>query len=117
MTQHLLGTPLSDDLAAEAERVVALLRSEASRSEKVDAVDALIYEFVRVGIEAHFYAPARLFGLSSLILKVIDVAAGATLRALKSATRRVLKSISEEQLHEVADEIEDRLYQVEVVEA
>ncbi len=116
MTHHLLGTPLSDDLAAEAERVVALLRSDAPRAEKVGAVDALVYAFVRVGIDVHFYAPARLFSLSPLVTKVIDVAAGATLRALKSAARRVLKGLSDAQLREVADEIEDRLYQVEVTE-
>ncbi len=117
MTQHLLGTPLPDDLAAEAERVVAFLRTDAARQAKIEAVDELVYALVRVGIEVHFHVPARLFSLNALLVKVIDVAAATTLRALKSAARRILKSLTDDQLREVADEIEDRLYQVEVVEA
>lgn len=116
MTRHLLGTPISDDLAAEAEHVAALLRSDAPRDEKVDRVDDLIFRFVQTGIDVHFHGPARLFGLSPLLVKVIDLAAATTLRALKTATRRVLKSLSDEQLRGVADELEDRLFQVEVAE-
>ncbi len=113
MTRHLLGTPLPDDLAAEADDVAALLRSDAPRSDKIERVDALIFRFVQTGIDAHFHGPARLFGLNALLVKVIDVAASTTMRALKAATRRVLKSLSDEQLREIADEIEDRLYHIE----
>jgi hypothetical protein len=116
MTRHLLGTPLSDALAAEAEDVAALLRSDAPRDEKIDRVDDLIIRFVQTGIDAHFHGPARLFGLNILLIKVIDIAAATTLRALKTATRRVLKSLSDEQLTGVADELEDRLYHIEVDE-
>lgn len=113
MPRHLLGTPISDDLAAEAEQVAALLRSDAPRDEKVDRVDDLIFRLVQTGIDVHFHGPARLFGLNSLLVKVIDVAAATALRALKTATRRVLKHLSDEQLREVADELEDRLYAFE----
>ena len=113
MPRTLLGTPLSDDLAAEAERVTALLRSDAPRAEKTEEVDDLIIRLVQAGIDAHFHAPARLFGLSTFLVKIIDVAAATTLGALKAATRRVLKGLSDEQLVAVADEIEDRLYQIE----
>lgn len=116
MTRHLLGTPISDDLANEAEQVAALLRSDAPRDEKVDRVDDLIFRFVETGIDVHFHGPARMFGLNMLLVKVIDLAAATTLRALKTATRRVLKSLSDEQLSGVADEIEDRLFEVEIVE-
>lgn len=116
MPRTLLGTPLSNDLAAEAERVTALLRSDAPRREKIAEVDDLVIRLVQVGIDAHFHGPARLFGLSTLLVKIIDVAAATTLRALKTATRRVLKGLSDEQLVALADEIEDRLYQIEVAE-
>jgi urease beta subunit len=116
MTHHLLGTRISDDLAREADEVAALLRSNASTDLKVDRVDELIYRFVQVGIDQHFHEPARMFDLNPLLVKVIDVAAATTLRALRTATRRVLKNLSDEQLREVADEIEDRLYQFEVIE-
>lgn len=115
MTRHLLATPISDDLAHEAEAVAVLLRSDAPRTEKIDRVDALIFRFVQTGIDVHFHGPARLFKLNALLIKVIDLAAATTLRALKTATRRVLKSLSDEQLRDVADEIEDRL--VEIAEA
>ena len=113
MARYLLGTHLPDDLAAEAERVAALLRSDAPRAEKVDRLDALVYRFVQVGIEEHFHRPARLFDLSPFLVKVIDVAAATTLRALRSATRRVLRSATDAELREAADEIEARLYQIE----
>lgn len=116
MTHHLIGTRLSDDLAHEAEEVAALLRSNASIDLKVDRVDDLIIRFVQTGIDQHFHEPARMFDLNPLLVKVIDVAAATTLRALRTATRRVLKSLSDEQLRGVADEIEDRLYHVEVIE-
>ena len=82
----------------------------------MDRVDALIYRLVQVGIDEHFHRPARMFDLNPLLVRVIDVAAATTLRALKTATRRVLKSLSDAELRTVADEIEDRLYEVEVVE-
>lgn len=116
MTSHILGTPISDALAADAEAVAALLRSEAPRNEKIDRVDELIYRFVQTGIDVHFHGPARLFGLNALLIKVIDIAAATTLRALKTATRRVLKSLSDEQLYGVADELEARLFEIEVAE-
>ena len=116
MPTTVVGTPISDALAAEAEAVTALLRSDAPRAEKVEAADALIIEFVRVGIDYHFHGPARRFGLHGLLVRVIDVAAATTLKALKTATRRVLKGLSDEQLTGIADEIEERLYPVEVVE-
>lgn len=116
MTRTLIGTPISDDLAAEAERVTALLRSDAPRSEKIEEVDDLIIQLVQVGIDVHFHGPAQLFGLSTFLVKVIDVAAATTLRALKTATRRVLKGLSDEQLVALADEVEGRLYQFELTE-
>ena len=116
MTHHLLGTPISDDLATEADEVAALLRSDAPRAEKIDRVDELIFRFVQTGIDAHFHGPARLFGLNALLIKVIDLAAATTLRALKTATRRVLKSLSDEQLRDVADELEDRLFEIEIAD-
>ena len=116
MTRTLVGTPISDDLAAEAERVTALLRSDAPRDQKIEEVDDLIIRFVEAGIDVHFHGPARAFGLSVWFVKIIDVAAATTLRALKTATRRVLKGLSDEQLVGLADEIEDRLYQFEIAE-
>ncbi len=115
MPHTIVGTPISDALAAEAERVVALLRGEAPRAEKIDRVDALVFRFVEAGIDVHFHGPARMFSLSPLLVKMIDVAAATTLRALRTATRHVLKGLSDDQLAGLADEIEDRLYQVEVV--
>lgn len=109
----LVGTPISDDLAAEAERVTDLLRSDAPRDRKIEEVDELIVRFVEAGIDAHFHGPARTFGLSVWFVKIIDVAAATTLRALKTAARRVLKGLSDEQLTALADEIEGRLYQFE----
>lgn len=116
MTRTLIGTPISEDLAAEAERVTALLRSDAPRGRKIEEVDDLIIRFVEAGIDVHFHGPARAFGLSTWFVKIIDVAAATTLRALKTATRRVLKGLSDEQLTGLADEIEGRLYQFEVEE-
>lgn len=112
----LVGTPISDALAAEAERVMGLLRSDAARDEKIDAVDALVFQFVEAGIDALFHGPARVFGLSPLVVKIIDVAAATTLRALRTAARRVLKGLSDDQVMALADEIDDRLYRVEVRE-
>ena len=117
MTLHLIGTPISDDLANEAAEVAVLLRSDAPRAEKIDRVDNLIFRFVQTGIDVHFHGPARLFELNVLLIKVIDLAAATTLRALKTATRRVLKSLSDEQLRSVADELEDRLFEIEVDES
>lgn len=111
---HLLGTPLSPALAAEAERVVALLRSDAPRDEKIDAADDIVVQLVEVGIDYHFHGPARRFGLNVWLVKIIDVAAATTLRALKTATRRVLKGLTDEQLAGIADEIEERIFAVEV---
>lgn len=116
MTGHVLGTPISEELYQDAQGVVALLRSDAPRKEKIDAADKLIYRFVDAGIDYHFHEPARKFGLHTFMVKVIDVAAATTLRALKGATRHVLKGLNEEQLAGVADEIEDRMYPVEVVD-
>jgi hypothetical protein len=116
MTRYLIGTRISDDLAAEAEDVAALLRSDASVDLKVNRVDGLIHRFVQTGIDEHFHGPARLFDLSPLLVRVIDVAAATTLRALRTATRRVLKNLSDAQLRGVADEIEARLYQFEVAD-
>jgi hypothetical protein len=112
MTRYLLGTRLPDDLAHEAERVAALLRSNAPRDEKVDRLHVLIYRFVQAGIEEHFHRPARLFDLSPLLVKAIDVATATTLRVLQSAARRVLRTLTDAELREAADEIEGRLYQV-----
>jgi hypothetical protein len=116
MTGHVLGTPISEELFADAQTVIALLRSDAPRKEKVEAADRLIYRFVHTGIDYHFHEPARKFGLHTFMIKVIDVAAATTLRALKGATRHVLKGLSDEQLAGVADEIEDRIFPVEFVE-
>ncbi len=116
MTSHIIGTPIPEELYEEAQLVIALLRSEAPRSEKIDAADDLVFQFVEVGIDYHFHGPARRFGLSNFLVKLIDVAALTTLRALKSATRRVLRGLSDEQLYEVAEEIELRLYPVEIVD-
>ncbi len=110
---HVLGTPLSDAVAAEAERVADLLRSDAPRAAKVEAADALIIGFVRAGIDYHFHGPARRFGLNPVLMKVIDVAAGTTLRALQVATRRVLRGLSDAQLAGIAEEIEERVFLVE----
>lgn len=112
MPVHLLGTPLSDALAAEAEAVATLLRSAAPRDEKIEAADDLIFRFVQTGIDYHFHGPARRFGLSPLLVKIIDVAAATTLKALKTATRRVLKGLSDPQLVSIADEIDERLFEV-----
>lgn len=116
MTRYLIGTRISEDLAHEAEEVAALLRSDASRDLKAERVGALVHQFVQVGIDEHFHGPARLFDLNPLLLKVIDVAAATTLRALRTATRQVLKSVTDEQLRGVADEIDVRLYQFEVAD-
>lgn len=116
MISYVVGTPISDALHAEAETTIALLRSDAPRPDKVKAADHLIYGFVEAGIAYHFHGPAQLFGLSKLLVKVIDVASATTLRALQSATRRVLKNLSDEQLVQVADEIEARLYPIQLVE-
>jgi hypothetical protein len=113
MAHYLLGTPLPDDLARDAEHVAALLRSDVPRDEKVDRLEDLIYRFVQVGIDEHFHRPARMFNLSPLLVKVIDVATATTLRVLQSAVRRVLRNLTDAELHEAADEIERRLYQIE----
>ena len=113
MSAYVLGTPLSEATAAEAERVAGLLRSGAPRAEKVEAADGLIIGFVRAGIDYHFHGPARRFGLNAVLMKVIDVAAGTTLKALEIATRRVLRGLSDEQLAGIADEIEERVFVVE----
>lgn len=115
MDAHVVGTPISDALAAEAEAVAALLRSDAPREEKVEAADALIVGFVEAGIDYHFHGPALRFGLHPLLLRLIDVAARTTLTALKTAVRGVLKGLSDEQLVGVADEIEERVYPVQAV--
>lgn len=112
MATFLLGTPLSPALAAEAERVITLLRSDAPRAEKIEAADAVIFRLSEAGLDYHFHGPARRLGISSWLVKVIDVAAATTLRALKSATRRVLKGLSDEQLAGIADELEERVLQV-----
>ena len=109
----MVGTPISDALAAEAEAVALLLRSDAPRTEKIARLDALVFGLVETGVDVHFHGPARILGLSSLLTKVIDVAAATTLRALRAAARRVLRGLSDDQLTRVADEIEDRLYHVE----
>lgn len=116
MTKHLVGTPISEPLYAEAEAVIALLRSDAPRDEKIEAADNLIIRFVETGIDYHFHGPASRFGLNLFLVKVIDVAAATTLKALKTATRRVLRNLTDEQLAGVAEEIEERVYPVEVVE-
>jgi hypothetical protein len=116
MLKHVVGTPITEELNAQAEAVIELLRSDASRSEKIEAADELIFQFVETGIDYHFHEPARRFGLNTFLVKMIDVAAMTTLRALKTATRRVLKGLNDEQLTGVADELEERLYPVEVVE-
>ena len=113
MSHTIVGTPIPDPLAAEAEAVQVLLRSDAPRAEKAERLDDLVFRFVETGIDVHFHGPARLLGLSPLMVKIIDVAAAATLRALKTATRRVLRGLSDEQLARLADELDDRLYQVE----
>lgn len=116
MTAHVLGTPISEELYEHAERVIELLRSDAPRAEKIEAADELVYRFVESGIDYHFHAPARRFGLKTFLIRLIDVAAATTLRALKSATRHILKGLTDEQLMGVADEIEERIYPVEVEE-
>jgi len=116
MTGHVLGTPITEELFKRAEEVIALLRSDASRAEKIEAADQLVYQFVKSGIDYHFQQPAHRLGLKSFLVKVIDVASATTLRALKGATRHVLKGLDDAQLLEVADEIEDRIYPVELVE-
>ena len=113
MPHTIVGTPISDALAAEAEHVALLLRSDAPRTEKIDRIDALVFQLVEAGIGVHFHGPARLLGLSTLMTKVIDVAAATTLRALRTAARRVLKGLSDDQLAALADEIDARLYVVE----
>lgn len=116
MLAHVLGTPISEEQFAEAERVMALLRSDAPRDEKIEAADELIVSFVASGIDYHFHEPARKFGLSNFLVRMIDLAGSTTLRALKSAARRVLKGLTDEQLAEVADELEERIYPVQLVE-
>lgn len=116
MTRYLIATHISEALAAEAEDVATLLRSDASVDLKVNRVDELIHRFVQVGIDEHFHGPARSFNLNPVLRKVIDVAAATTLRALRTAARHVLKNLSDEQLRGVADEIEARLYQFDVAD-
>jgi len=116
MLAHVLGTPISEEQFEESERVILLLRSDAPRDEKIEAADDLIVSFVASGIDYHFHEPARKFGLSNFLVRMIDLAGNTTLRALKTAAKRVLKGLSDEQLAEVADEIEERIYPVEIVE-
>lgn len=116
MPLYLLATPLDEALHDEAEGVIALLRSPSPRAAKVAAVEALLIRLVGVGLDYHFHGPARRFRLSPLLMKVIDVAAATTLRALKTAARRVLRGLTDGQLVEVADELEERLYAVHVEE-
>lgn len=113
MTVHLVGTPLSPDLYAEVESTVALLRSEAPVRVKADAADELIFRIVEAGLDYHFRDPALRFGLSPLLVRVVDVAAGTTLRALKAAARRVLRGLEAEHFAAIADALEERIYAFE----
>ena len=108
----LLATTVPPNMAAEADKTVAFLRSDASLEARSEAAFKLIYDLSELSIESVFLGPIEVLGLGAVTKKLAQVTAATALSGFKSALKRITKKLSDEQLRAVADQIEGRLYEM-----
>lgn len=110
MRRLLLGTPLSEPLAAEGRAVIALLGTDAAREVKAERAFAFIYAVGEASLAYHFTQPLERLGVGAVTRGVVEVALGMALKGLRPPLHRVLRGMDDAQLRSVADEIAFRLY-------
>ena len=108
----LLATTVPPEMAKEADKTVAFLRSDAPLEERSAAAYELIYALSELSIESVFLGPIEVLGLGAVTKKLAQVTAAAALSGFKSALARITKKLTDEQLRAVADQIEGRLYEM-----
>lgn len=110
MRRWLLGTPLPDDLAAEGRATADVLRTDAPRSERAGRAFDFVFAVGEHALAYHFRQPLARLGVGAVTRKTVGVALDLALSGLRRPLRLVFDSFDDGQLHQVADEIEHRLY-------
>ena len=100
---------LHDTLAAETQAVVWLLRNRPDQRSSVTRAVNLLHDAVQVNLDHYFIEPARQLKIGPLGLRMLQMGTNTILKVIPSIGHKLGPRLSAEQLHFIADFIEEQL--------
>lgn len=104
-----LAFPVPPDLDARASELIEKVRIDSTPRAHADELAELIADLTHAGLTAYFLAPLERVGIGAVTYGSAKVAVGAAEAGLPALTRRVIAKMTDEQLREIAEVIDEML--------
>jgi hypothetical protein len=104
-----MAFPVPPDLDARAAAVIEKVRVDSMPRAHARELAELIADLTHAGLAAYFLAPLERVGVGALTYSSAKVTVGAAEAGLPALTRRVIGKMTDEQLREIAEIIDEML--------
>ena len=104
-----LAFPVPPELRGRAEAVIEKVRSDSTPKAHADELTELIVELTHAGLHSYFLAPLERIEIGALSLGTAKVGVAAAGKSLPTLVRRVLARMTDEQLREIAEILDEML--------
>lgn len=103
----LLATAIPPELATEARRLAARLRTHPRPRELAREGAEMVVRLTEAGLDGYFLRPAKELGLGAVALGTIRVGLATAARGIALVVRRLVGGLSDDELRRLADTFED----------
>lgn len=107
----ILGTPISKQLAADIQRTVSQLKEDADQVPSSDIED-IVYRMTEESLRQQFVGTCEQLGLSSKLLKLVNMTVAGSLKTTRFGLKKVIPKLTDEQRMELADYLDDTVYEI-----
>jgi len=117
MAQKYLGFPLSDNLKARVEAVVAEVKAASNRRQHALKLFQVISDLSDEGLDYYFIQSLKRAGLGRIKMIAVENALAVGKKAILTVGKGIIKAMNDEQLLIIANVIEDSITVKDTVEA
>jgi len=107
--RNVVGTPVSPELARDAERLVEELRS--GYEIEPERIVGVVYGLTEESLRCQFIRPTEAFGLGMRLRKMIEFAVNTSLKGMRYGLDHVIPKLDDAQRRQLADFLDEALYE------
>ncbi len=108
--RNLVGAPLPPEMAEEALRIVKQIRAGQLGPRDSQRVVDTVGQITDVVMRHFFIDSTRSFGLGPTLHRVVELGVGGVIKTIRLGLKRIVPKLSQTQLRQLADFLDQSLY-------